>query len=160
MKTTGTDLVRGLKFLIQEAQRLGENLGDEHWDKTESMDGWKNRQVLAHLAGIGTIVVPFAQGIIAAEPSANSGAGVDIDALNAGIVAARADKSVADLVAEVASAYNGVIDWITAQPEDLWEQRRTFSGYRDVSMGDIFMRLIVLHGLGHIYASYSTVMNG
>ena len=159
MKTTGTDLVRGLKFLIQEAQRLGENLGDEHWDKTESMDGWKNQQVLAHLAGIGTIVVPFAQNIVAAAPSANSGAAIDIDALNAGIVAARAGKSVPDLVAEVAAAYNGVIDWITAQPETLWEQPRTFKGYRDVPMGDIFMRMIVLHGLGHIYASYSTVFD-
>ena len=159
MKTTGTDLVRGLKFLIQEAQRLGENLGDEHWDKTESMDGWKNRQVLAHLAGIGTIVVPFAQNIVSASPSANSGAGVDIDAMNAGIVAARADKGIPDLVAELTAAYNGVIDWITAQPETLWEEPRSFAGYQDVPVGDIFMRMIVLHGLGHIYAAYSTVFN-
>lgn len=160
MKTTGADLVRGIEFLIQEARRIGENLGDAHWDKTESMDGWKNRQVLAHLAGIGTIVVPFATNIAAAQPSADGGQGVDIDALNAGLVAARADKSVPQLVEELATAYAGVIDWIKAQPEDMWSQPRTFAGYRDVPMGDIFMRMIVLHGLGHIYASYSTVMNG
>jgi hypothetical protein len=159
MKTTGADLVRGLEFLIHEARRIGENLGEEHWDKTESLDGWRNRQVLAHLAGVGSIVVPFAQGIVAAEPSRNTGEGVNIDAMNAGLVAARTDKSVPELVDELAATYTGVIDWIKAQPEAIWEQPRTFAGYQAVPMGDIFMRMIVLHGLGHIYASYSTVFN-
>ena len=159
MKTGSEDVVRGLEFLIQESRRLAENLGEEHWDKTESLDGWKNRQVLAHVAGIATIVAPFAQNLVAAGESANAGEGVNIDVINAGLVAAREGKSPKELADEIATAYAGVIEFVKQQPADLWDQRRTFGGYKDVTLGDIFMRMVVLHGIGHIYASHSTVMN-
>ncbi len=153
------EVIGGLEFLIQESKRLGAQLSEADWGQVVDMDGWKNKQVLAHIAGISSIVVPMVSSFTNAPAGTNAGAGVDIDALNAGIVGARADKSVDDLVNEVATGYAGVIEFVRGAPEETLAKPITFAGYKDVEVSDILMRMVVLHGLGHVYASYSAVMS-
>lgn len=158
--TTKQELVNGLEFLIQEGKRAGASLDDAAWAKVQDGDGWKSKEVLAHVAGIGTIVAPFVQNMANAAPGADGGPGIDIDALNASLVSARAAKSVPELVDELAQNYGGVIDFVKGQPDDFWQQKRSIGGYKDVPVADLVHRMVVLHGLSHIYSAYSAVMAG
>jgi hypothetical protein len=85
---------------------------------------------------------------------------MNIDEINAGIVAARVGKTPAELAEEVATAYGGVIEWVRVVGDDLLEKRATMSGYKDVPVSDLLLRMTIMHGLGHIYAAYSAVMAG
>ena len=151
------EITDGIEFLIQEARRIGDTMDAAGWVKVQDHDGWKNTEVLAHIASISSIVVPFVTNMATAGPEVNAGAAVDIDALNAGLVGARAQKPVPELVAEIEAGYRGVIGWVNQQPEDFFAQKRSFMGYQDVPLGDLAMRMVVLHGLSHIYSAYSAV---
>lgn len=153
------EVIGGIEFLIQESKRLGSQLNEADWAQVVDMDGWKNREVLAHIAGISAIVAPMVTSFTNAPAGTNAGAGVDIDALNAGIVGARAGKSVEDLVNEVATGYNGVIEFVRGASAETLAKQITFAGYKDVPVSEILMRMVVLHGLGHVYSSYAAVMN-
>ena len=157
---TKQDLIGGYEFLIQEARRIAASLSADDWTKAVDHDGWKNTQVLAHVAGIGSIVVPMVTGMSSAPAGTDVGAAMNIDEMNAGIVAARAGKTPAELAEEVATAYGAVIEWVRGAADDVLEKRATFQGYKDVPISDLLQRMTVLHGLGHIYAAYSAVMNG
>lgn len=156
---TKQDIIEGLEFLIKEGKRIGATVDADGWAKVQDHDGWKNTEVLAHVAGLAGIVVPFVTNMANAGAEANTGAGVDIDALNAGIVGARAQKSVDELVGEIESGYRGVIDFVKQQPDDFFQQKRSFAGYVDVPVGDLLVRMVVLHGLSHIYSAYAAVFN-
>lgn len=156
---TKDEIVGGLSLLIQEGHRVANDLTDAQWDLVVDMDGWKAREVLAHVAGVGGMVVPMVGGISGAAPGTNALAGIDIDQINAGIVAARTGKTAKDLASELDASYGAVIKFIQNAPDDLLAKRVTAAGYKDVPLGDIVIRMVVLHGLAHIYSVYSSVMN-
>jgi hypothetical protein len=155
---TKQELLNGLQMVIDEGKRIGGSLDQGGWAKVQDHDGWKNTEVLAHVASIGTIVPMFAQNMMNAAPGADNGAGVDIDALNAQLVGARAGKSVQELVDEIESAYKGVIEFVKNQADDVLQQKRTMRGYVDVPVSDLMYRMVVLHGLSHIYSAYAATM--
>lgn len=156
---TRDEIIAGLDMLIREGKRIGAQLTSDQWEKTVDLDGWKGSQVLAHVASIGTIVPQMAAAFGSAAPGADSGAAINIDALNASLVGARADKTIAELVDEIASAYGAVIDFVKSAPDDLLARRVTFAGYKDVEMSDIVVRMVILHGFAHLYSAYAAVMN-
>lgn len=156
--TTKQELIGGLEYLIQEGKRVSSSLDEAGWARVQDGDGWKNTEVLAHVAAIGTIVVPFVTNIANAAPSADGAAGMDINALNAQLVGARAGKSVQELADEIESAYTGVINWVKSQPDDFFQQKRTMAGYVDVPVADLMNRMVVLHGLSHVYSAYAATM--
>lgn len=156
---TKDEVVRGLEMLIQEGNRIANDLTDAQWSLVVDMDGWKNMEVLAHVAGIGGIVAPMVGGLTNAPAGTDALASLDIDQINAGIVAARAGKSAKELASELEAAYRGVIDFVNNAPDDLLAKRVTALGYKDVPVSDIAVRMVVLHGLAHIYSVYSSVMN-
>jgi hypothetical protein len=156
---TKQEIIDGIELLIREARRIGETMPADGWAQVQDHDGWKNTEVLAHVASISSIVAPFVTNMANAGAEANTGAGVDIDALNAGLVGARAQKSVPELVAEIETGYRGVIDWLNQQPDELLQQKRSFAGYHDVPLSDLAIRMVVLHGLSHIYSAYAAVFN-
>lgn len=156
---TKDELIRGIEQLIQEGHRLANDLRAEDWAQVVDIDGWKSQEVLAHIAGVGSMVQPLAGGIANAEPGANAFAGIDIDQINAGIVAARTGKQPKELAAELETAYKGVIEFVKGAPDDLLLRRATVAGYVDVPLSDILNRMVILHGLAHIYSVYSSIMN-
>jgi hypothetical protein len=155
---TKQDMISGVEMLLRESQRIATVLRADEWARAHDSDGWKNNQIMAHIASVGTLVVPFMGNFNNAAPSQDAGAGLDINALNAQMVGARADKSVQELADETSKAYGGVIEFIKGSDDAMWQQPRTMLGYKEVPLGDIFMRMVVLHGLSHIYEAYSAVM--
>ena len=116
---TREQIISGIELLIQESQRVAESLTPEDWARTKDMDGWKNNEVLAHVASVGGMVAPMVQGMANAPEGANAGASIDIDQLNAAMVGQRNDKSVADLAEEVRSSYTTAIEFVRTAPDDL-----------------------------------------
>jgi hypothetical protein len=156
---TREEIINGIQVFIQEAQRVAARLRTADWARAQDMDGWKNNEVLAHVASVGGMVAPMMQGMANAPDGANAGAGIDIDALNAAMVGQRKDKSVGDLAAEVKTAYAAAIEHIRTVPDDVLAKPVSFRGYENVPLSDILMRMVVLHGLAHIYGAYAAVFN-
>lgn len=152
---TKTDLMGAIDVLIRETQRIGERFRDDEWAMAAEEAGWTNKQVLAHIAAVGGVVVPMIGGMASAPAGTDLGANMNIDALNAQLVAARAGKSVAELVDEVATSYRGVIEYLRTAPDELLERRATVGGYADMSISDIAMQMVALHGLAHLYHAAS-----
>lgn len=160
MKTTKEELATGIELLIRESKRIAAQLSEGEWANAQDSDGWKNKEILAHIAGVGSIVVPFMQQFAGASQGQDLGAGLDIDTLNAGLVGARAGKSIPELVQEIETGLTGAAQFARSQPDEFWEQRRTMLGYKDTTLVDLGMRMVVLHGLSHIYEAYSAVAFG
>lgn len=156
---TKDEIINGLSMLIQEGHRVANDLTDAQWDTVVDLDGWKAREVLAHIAGVGGLVQPMVGGIAGAPAGSDSFAAVNIDQINAGIVASKAGKTAKELADELDVAYRGVIEFVKNAPDELLSKRVTVSGYKDVPISDIAIRMVVLHGLAHIYSVYSSVMN-
>ena len=56
---TKAELIAGYEVLIQEARRIAASLSPDQWALSVDLDGWKGVEVLAHVAGVGTLVVPM-----------------------------------------------------------------------------------------------------
>ncbi|HLB23949.1 MAG TPA: maleylpyruvate isomerase N-terminal domain-containing protein [Dehalococcoidia bacterium] len=151
------ELIKGLELLIQEGERLANSLTAAELEKVVDVDGWKGKEMFAHVAGIGAMVAPMVTGIANAAPGSDAIGGVDIDQLNAGIVSQRAGKSAQDLADELATNYRAVIEFVRNAPDDLLNKKATARGYKDVAVSDLVNRMVVLHGLAHIYSVYSSV---
>jgi len=155
---TKDELIGGLQMVIQEGKRIGEAFGDEQWTTVQDFDGWKNREVLAHVASIGGIVVPFVTAMANAPAGADASTGMDVDTLNAQLVGQRAGKSAGELVGEIETSYGQVIEWVRSADDATLKQRATFGGYKDLPLSDMLVRLVVLHGLAHIYSAYAATL--
>jgi hypothetical protein len=156
---TREEVINGISMVIQEGRRVANDLTDAQWALVVDLDGWKANEVLAHIAGIGGMVIPMMGGIAGAPSGTDAFATVDIDQINAGIVAARAGKTAKELADELETAYRGVIEFVKTAPDDVLNKRVTVWGYKDVPISDIAIRMVVMHGLAHIYSVYSSVMN-
>jgi len=154
---TRTEVIDGLESLIRESHRIAGALTPGQWSLTVDQDGWKGTEMLAHVAGVGTLIIPFLQALTSAPAGADAMGNTDINAMNAGLVSARAGKSPADLAAEIDTAYSAVIEHLRGQPDEFFEQAVTMRGHKDIGAGDMLMRMTILHGLAHVYSAYSAV---
>lgn len=156
---TREELIAGIETLIQEGNRLASDLTATELENAVDLDGWKGLEAFAHVAGTGTMVQPMVGGIATAPAGADAFAAIDIDQINAGIVGARAGKTAAELASEIETNYRGVIEFIKSAPDETLNAKATVQGYKDVAVSDLVMRMVVLHGLAHIYSVYASVFN-
>ncbi len=155
---TKAELIDGIQMLINESRRIGSRFtGDEWAMPARDEAGWTNKQVFAHVAAIGGLVVPLIGGMASAPAGTDLGANMNIDAMNAQLVGQRADKSIADLESELETSYGGVIGYLRAAPDELLEKRATIGGFRDLAVGDLLMQMVVMHGIAHLYHAGSRV---
>jgi hypothetical protein len=154
---TREELVGGLQMLIRECRRLATDLRPEQWQGVVDLDGWKNKEALAHIASIGGLVPQMASGFTSAGPETDAMATINIDQLNAALVAQRADKTAAELADEIETSYNAVIKFVQDSPDDLLNKHVTAGGHRDLPLSDILNRMVIMHGFGHAYSVYQSV---
>jgi len=152
---TKDELTNGINVLITEARRIGARLTDDQWAAAGNEGGWTNREILAHVAGVGGMVVPFVTSVANAPPGTDGGAGLDINALNAQVVGQRADKTVPQLIDELAANYSAVIEWLRTAPDDLLDRRTSFAVYQNLTLSDLAMQVVVMHGIAHLYNAAS-----
>jgi hypothetical protein len=154
---TKDEITAALEVLITEARRIAGRFTDEEWAREGDEGGWTNKQVFAHVAGVGGMVAPFVSSVAGAGAGTNLGDNFNIDAINAQIVAQRADKTPAELAAEAESSYRGVIDFVRGASDDVLERRVDFSGFHEIPVSDLVLQMVALHGIAHIYHAASRV---
>jgi hypothetical protein len=155
---TRDELISGVEMLIAESRRIASVLTDDDWARAVDPDGWNGAQVLAHIAGVGTVIPMFVNALASAPAGTDAMGGTgNVDTMNAGFVNARTGRSPAELAEEIAAAYGGVIEYLRGVSDDLLLKRGTAGGHRDVPLGDLMMRMVILHGLAHIYSVYGSV---
>ncbi len=155
---TKDELITGLETLIRESRRIAAVLSDDDWTRAVDQDGWTGSQVLAHVAGVGTVIPMFINALANAPAGTDAmGGTANVDTMNAGLVGARAGRTPTELAEEVATAYAAVIDYVRGVPDDFLLKLGTAAGHKNVPLGDLMMRMVILHGLAHIYSVYSSV---
>ena len=94
----------------------------------------------------------MAPNLAAVPAGGDAGAGVDVNALNAQLVAAKEALSEADLMDAFVAAYDKLTEFVKEMPEEQLEAQTTF-GAISGSIADVIDSPIILHGLSHIYSA-------
>ncbi len=153
--TTREDLVDGLKMILREGERITSVFSPEDW-KTQVHDdeggGWNRKQVYGHITSIAEIAPNLAPNLASLPEGGDAGAGIDITALNAQLVAAKDALSESELMDTFKAAYEHLIKFVQEMPDEQLEAQTTF-GAVSGSVADVVDSLIVLHGIAHIYSA-------
>ena len=153
--TTRENLIDGLKMIVREGQRITSTFEPEDWKKPVHDDeggGWNRKQIYCHITAIGEIAPSMAPNLAAVPAGGDAGADVDLDAMNAQLVAAKEGLSEAELMVAFTAAYEKLIDFVKEMPAEQLEAQTTFMAISG-SVADVVDSLIVLHGLAHIYSA-------
>ncbi len=153
--TTRENLVDGLKMMIREGQRITSGFEPDDWKIQVHDDeggGWNRKQVYCHVTAIGEIAPSMAPNLAAVPAGGDAGAGVDINAMNAQLVAAKEAMSESELMVAFTAAYEKLIEFVKEMPQEQLDAQTTF-GSISGSVADVVDSLIILHGLAHIYSA-------
>jgi hypothetical protein len=148
---TKKDVLDGLEFLRQQADRIVERFDDADWAVDADHGGWNAKQVYAHVTGLGALIPGFVEGYVEAGPGVDLGPKTDIHSINAGLVADRTAATARELGDEFARNYGAVIDWAKAQPEEFFQKRGTLGGYVNWTAADLIVTAFVMHAIAHLY---------
>ncbi len=153
--TTREDLIQGLQMIKREGLRITSAFSPKDWKIVVHDDeggGWNRKQVYCHVTTIGEIAPSMAPGLAAVPEGGDAGAGVDVNAMNAQLVAAKEALNEADLMDAFAAAYEKLIEFVKEMPDEQLEAQTKF-GAVSGSVADVIDSLIVLHGISHIYSA-------
>ncbi len=153
--TTREDLVDGLKMILREGQRITSGFEPDDWKIQVHDDeggGWNRKQVYCHVTAIGEIAPSMAPNLASVPEGGDAGAGVDLNAMNAQLVAAKEALSESELMDAFTTAYEKLIEFVREAPEEQLQAQTRFLAVSG-SVADVVDSLIVLHGLSHIYSA-------
>ena len=151
--TTREQLIDGLSLVIREGLRVTSSFAAEDWKKpVQGDEGWNRKQIYCHLAAAAEIAPGFLGGLAQASEGQNVLGGIDVDAFNAQMVAAKEQLSTEDLMKTFTSAYEKLIEFTKSMPGEQIELRRSF-GAVEGTVADLMDSVLVLHGLAHIYSA-------
>ncbi len=103
----------------------------ERWDQPSGCDGWRNRDVVAHLASADAIAAATMNGESLSEIEAYVGTLTDgtaptVDGFNAFAVARRSDEPIRSVIGEWGRAADAFLVRCAAVPEDEWGSKRVY----------------------------------
>ncbi len=153
--TTREELIQGLQMMLREGERITSTFAPEDWQKVvhdEESDGWNRKQVYSHVTAIAEISPSLAPNLANVPEGGNAGEGVDINAMNAQLVAAKNELSETELMATFRTAHENLIEFIQGMPQDQLDAQTAF-GNISGTVADVIDSLIILHGLSHIYSA-------
>jgi hypothetical protein len=150
-----SDLLRALEESRDEVLTIVRGLRPERLEEGRYENGWNGRQILAHIASIEWSYPRLID--IARTPPASSseeapptrGMKGGNDAYNERQVAKRADRSVAELVAEFEQNRAATIRAVEAADEALFARRIRSAGGVVGPLAAVFHEIAVTHVLGH-----------
>ena len=153
--TTRENLVDGLQMILREGERLTSTFTPDDWKKQVHDDeggGWNRKQVYGHVTAIAEIAPSLAPNLAALPEGGDAGAGIDLNALNEQLVAAKNALSETELMDAFKAAYENLIKFVEEMPAEQLEAQTKF-GAVSGSVADVVDSLIILHGIAHIYSA-------
>lgn len=154
MVSSREEIILGISNVVSRSEDLAAGLSDEQWARPAYERGWNARQILAHIAAMGSISPVFIGWAKNPPPapggSSGSGGGVpDPDAWNAQQVAARDAKSVAELLAEIRAGHQAGVQALESVTDEQLSTTVTLLGHTE-SAGTLLRVFLVDHSLGHL----------
>lgn len=140
------ELARELEQARTELLEVAQGLSAEDWRRPTDNPGWTARDVLAHLAAGETTVQPLLRRLAAGEGGVPDD--FDLARYNAGQLRRRAERTIAELLEELAEARAQTLEALRqATPESLARRGRHPRGF-EATLEQTF-RLIALHDREH-----------
>jgi hypothetical protein len=153
MPTSKADLVAGLQTVLREGNRVMAGFSADDWKKPAldaDVEGWTRKQVYCHITALAEITPGFINGLAGAPEGTDGAAGIDINALNAQMVAAKEAMSEPELQAAFKTGYENLIKFVEGLDESQLQGQRQFGELKG-ALGDVMSGVLVLHSAAHIY---------
>ncbi len=151
MVTTKQDFAKAVDALVERGESIAASLSPADWQKTVYEGGWNVKQAYCHLAamaGTASFLINMA-----ASPLPSSGGGqggFDVDAWNAREVAARQDKPIEEILAELKSGYARSIKAVEATSDELLAKEMTMPWGASGTLAEILVSSVTGHSAEHL----------
>lgn len=144
-------IVLGISNVVSRSEELAAGLSEAQWSRPAYEQGWNARQILAHIAAMGSVSPVFVSWAKNPPPASSGGSGgaPDPDAWNAQQVSARDGKSVAELLAEIRAGHQAGIQALESVTDEQLQATVTLLGHTE-SAGTLLHVFLVDHSLGHL----------
>lgn len=149
MPASKTDIIAAIRDVQGEVERLVSSAAESAWSKPAHEQGWNARQLLCHIASTSG-VAGFLIGMAKAPGAGGIGPGFDVDAWNAQAVAARQDKSIAEVLEEVRGNCQRDIESVQNAPDGLLAQHFQPLWGEEGPLGDVIVGSIEGHLMMHV----------
>ena len=150
--------VEPIAIELRESRRqiveLGRSLPAEAWGRPSPLEGWTNKDLLAHLA-VGDWVCQTVLGTVVANKPVDMASIADLDGRNERYRRERAERSAEDLIAEVETEGEETQE-LLARLAEADEERRQEDA--PVSLGE-YLRMFPSHDREHL-AQMRTALKG
>lgn len=152
--TTRDELIDGLRTARREGLRVTSTFSPGDWKRQVhgEENGWNRKKIYCHLTAVAEITPGFAPNLVALPAGGDAAAGIDIDAFNAQLVAAKEQLGEKELMSAFTAAYENVIAFVQGMPEEQLRQQAKF-GALEGPVVDILDSVLVLHSMAHIYST-------
>ena len=151
MVTTKQDIVKAIGAFVDRAGSTAASLSPADWQKTVYEGGWNVRQAYCHLAAMAGSPIFLIN--MAASPLPSSGGGqggFDVDAWNAREVAARQDKVIEEVLAELKSGYAKSISVVEATSDELLAKEMTVPWGASGTLAQLLVGSVIGHNAEHM----------
>ena len=152
--TTREELIGGLRLVAREGLRVTSTFSPDDWKRQVhgEENGWNRKKIYCHITAVAEITPGFAPNLVALPEGGNAAAGIDFDAFNAQLVAAKEQLGEKGLMSAFTTAYGNVIDFVQGMPEEQLRRLAKF-GALEGPVVDILDSVLVLHSMAHIYSA-------
>jgi hypothetical protein len=153
--TRRQELIDGLQLVLREGLRVTSGFGPDDW-KRPALDGdgegWTRKEVYSHLTAVAEITPGLVGNLTNLQPGQDGAAGLDIDAINAQTVAAKASMNEQDLMQAYKAGFEKLIEFVKAMPDEQLEREAQFGELKG-QVADVMDGVLVLHGVAHVYGA-------
>jgi hypothetical protein len=149
MVTSKQDIVKAIGAFVDKAEGVAASLAPADWQKTVYKGGWNVKQAYCHLAAMAGSPI-FIINLAASPPPPSGGGGFDVDAWNAREVAARQDRPVEQILAELKSGYAKSIGVVEATSDELLAKEMTVPWGASGTLAELLVGSVIGHNATHL----------
>lgn len=151
MVTTKQEIVKAVGAFVDRAESIAASLTPADWQKTVYKGGWNVKQAFCHLAAMAGSPI-FLINMAASPPPSSGGGqgGFDVDAWNAREVAARQDRAVEEILAELKSGYAKGIGVVEATGDELLAKEMTVPWGASGTLAELLVGSVIGHNAEHL----------
>jgi hypothetical protein len=151
MVTTKQEIVKAVGAFVDRAESIAASLTPADWQKTVYKGGWNAKQAFCHLAAMAGSPI-FLINMAASPPPSSGGGqgGFDVDAWNAREVAARQDRAVEEILAELRSGYAKSITVVEATSDELLAKEMTVPWGASGTLAELLVGSVIGHNAEHL----------
>jgi hypothetical protein len=150
MVTTKQDIVKAVGAFVDRAESIAASLAPADWQKPVYKGGWNVKQAYCHLAamaGGAAFVINLAA---SPPPPSGGGGGFDVDAWNAREVAARQDRTIEEILAELKSGCATSISVVEATSDELLAKEVTMPWGVSGTLAGVLVISVTGHNAEHL----------